>query len=304
MLNALTIDLEDYYQVSAFESVVKRENWDKYESRIERNTHRLLDILNGSLRTAVRATFFCLGWNAERYPGLIKRIKEEGHEIACHGYDHQLVYSLNPKQFREDVRKSKKLLEDIVGEEVVGYRAPSYSINRKSLWAFEILVEEGYRYDSSIFPIYHDRYGMPNAPRFPFVIPLNGNSNVESGITPSSEFRTPNLEMNGLLEFPLSTVRICGRNLPISGGGYFRLFPYPVTKRALERINGKERRPFIFYLHPWEIDPEQPKIQGTSVRSQFRHYLNLLKTEAKLKRLLEDFSFSSIKDTLGATYPA
>ena len=200
MINILTIDLEDYYMVSAFESVVKRDDWDKYESRIERNTQRLLDILDepldtrhSALRTPVRATFFCLGWIAERYPDLIKEIHRQGHEIACHGYDHQLIYKLSPDQFRRDVRKSKELLEDIVGEEVIGYRAPSYSITRKSLWALEILAEEGYRYDSSIFPIHHDRYGIPDAPRFPFVIPLNGNSNLEFSSLNFELRKTPNL---------------------------------------------------------------------------------------------------------------
>jgi len=335
MLNILTIDLEDYFMVSAFEGVVKREDWKNYESRIERNTYRLLDLLNHSSCNPIRATFFCIGWVAERHPQFIREIHQRGHEIACHSYDHRRIYHMSPDEFREDIRKSRKILEDIVGEEVIGYRAPSYSITNKSQWAFEILAEEGFKYDSSIFPIHHDLYGMPDAPRFPFVISLNENNNFEfsmlncefntaslnncstaapninpssdvsapqhgntaaplEGITPNSEPRTPNC----LLEFPLSTIKVFGQNFPISGGGYFRLFPYDLIKYGLKRINEKENKPFVFYLHPWGIDPEQPRINGLSSRSKFRHYVNLDKTEEKFGRLLKDFNFSSVKEIM------
>jgi polysaccharide deacetylase family protein (PEP-CTERM system associated) len=325
IVNVLTIDLEDYYMVSAFEPVVKREDWHKYESRIERNTHRLLDILNGSLRNPqsairnpVRATFFCLGWIAEHYPHLIKEIHQQGHEIACHSYDHQLIYNMNPEQFREDVRVSKRILEDITGKQVVGYRAPSYSITRNTLWALRILAEEGYRYDSSIFPIHHDRYGIPDAPRFPFIISLNGNSNFESKITLNFDPRTPKLGMldsaaapkcsnpqseirnpKSILEIPLSTVKLFGINVPISGGGYMRLLPYGLIRRGLAKINQVEKHPFVFYLHPWELDPEQPRVDSVSAMSRLRHYTNLEGTAEKLKKLLSDFSFSYLGHVIG-----
>ncbi len=332
VINILSIDLEDYFMVSAFDSVVKREDWDRYESRIERNTYRLLDILNGSLRTpnseprpAVRATFFCLGWIAERYPGLIKRIKEEKHEIASHGYAHKLIYHQSRGEFKEDIRKAKSILEGIVGEEVIGYRAPTYSITQKSRWALEILIEEGFKYDSSIFPIRHDFYGYPTAPRFPFVISMNGNNefefsplNFDPRITPNSEPRTPNLgavafaealsgdanpkseirKPKSILEFPISTVRFLSQNIPISGGGYFRIFPYPLIAEGLRRINKEEGQPFIFYIHPWEIDDGQPRVQSAQLRSKIRHYINLAKTQKRLTKLLNEFRFSSIKETV------
>jgi len=364
MINILTIDLEDYYQVSAFESVVKREDWDKYESRIERNTYRLLEILNDSriaqsagrranelspdalrlepcagnvppqtsnpqpetsdsspagsdsspctpdVSSGVKATFFCLGWNAERYPHLIREIHQLGHEIACHGYDHRLVYDMSPEQFREDIRKSKQILEDIIGEKVSGYRASSYSITGRSLWAFQILAEEGFRYDSSIFPIHHDRYGIPNAPRFPFLVDLKGGSDptfipfpsrlapnaLLHGSEASTLKRSAPLTSNGyILELPISTVRLFGQNIPISGGGYFRLFPYLVIKSSLKRINHQDKSPFVTYVHPWELDPDQPRLGNISLLSKFRHYINLESTAGKLKRLLRDFTFSSMK---------
>ena len=333
MVNILTIDLEDYFMVSAFEGVVKRENWAKYESRIERNTHRLLEILaeakpcSSELHSSnpvpctphpapgVKATFFCLGWVAEHHPHLIKEIHQRGHEIACHGYDHQLIYKMTPHQFREDIRKGKKILENIVGEGVWGYRAPSYSITERSLWAFEILVEEGFRYDSSVFPIWHDRYGIANAPRFPFVIPVNGNSDFESKIALNFELQTPKLGMcasaavtrnsnqqfairnsQWILEFPISTVRLFGQNIPLSGGGYFRLLPYRMVKGGLRKICETERMPFVFYVHPWEIDPDQPRFRNCNRLSRFRHYVNLGKTESRFRKLLNDFHFSPIRD--------
>ena len=322
MFNILTIDIEDYFQVHALSSVIKYEDWDKFECRIERNTDRILEILD-SVRSPqkVQGTFFVLGWIAERYPDLVRRIQKGGHEIACHGYAHKLIYDQSKEEFRNDIKKAKAIIEDITGSEVIGYRAPNYSITNKSQWAFEILAEEGFKYDSSIFPIRHDFYGMPNAPRFPFIISLNGNNNFEFSVLDFEEqqHRTtsaPNNLLthslinsvgnstlkthnsNSLIEFPISTVRILGQNIPISGGGYFRLFPYPLIKKGLKRINEVEQKPFIFYMHPWEIDPDQPRINGLSSRSKFRHYVNLNKTENKFKRLLGDFQFSTVRDLI------
>ena len=420
IVNALTIDLEDYFQVHAFSNVIRFEDWDKHESRIERNTFRLLDILHeckpnflsnvpnslpltsnlkpqgfgflpptsdlsphdskflpptsnlkpqgfGFLpptsdlkpQSSIRATFFILGWVAERYPHLIRTIKDQGHEIACHGYAHKLIYTQSKDEFRGDIRKAKAILEDITGDKVIGYRAPSYSITQKSKWALEILMEEGFKYDSSIFPIHHDFYGFPQAPRFPFLISMNGNNNFEFSllnlnleVTPQSAFRNPQCSTQSLvlspshsvlsphdsvlnsqssvnpsnpmnasnsinpsnssnssnssnpatsskfIEFPISTLRICGQNLPLSGGGYFRLFPYSLIKRGLRRINEEEEQPFIFYIHPWELDPDQPRLNSVSLKSRFRHYINLDKTESRFKKFLLDFRFSSIKDLL------
>jgi polysaccharide deacetylase family protein (PEP-CTERM system associated) len=259
----------------------------------------------------VKATFFVLGWLAERYPDLVRRIQKEGHEIACHGYAHKLIYTQSKEELREDVRKAKTVLEDITGSEVIGYRAPNYSITNKSQWAFEILVEEGFEYDSSIFPIRHDFYGMPNAPRFPFIISLNGNQNVEFLILNYELIKTQNSKLEisnslthslinsrALIEFPLSTVKLLGQNFPISGGGYFRLFPYSLIRRGLKSINQKENKPFIFYVHPWEFDTDQPRIKGAANLSKFRHYVNLDKTEKKFRRLLKDFNFSSVKEII------
>ncbi|HVP41537.1 MAG TPA: XrtA system polysaccharide deacetylase, partial [Candidatus Krumholzibacteriaceae bacterium] len=250
-----------------------------------------------------KATFFVLGWIAERYPDLVRRIQKEGHEIACHGYGHRLVYAQSRDEFTQDIRRAKSILEDITGAKVMGYRAPSYSITNKSQWAFEILAEEGFKYDSSIFPIHHDFYGMPEAPRFPFAISLNGNNNVEfsmlnceSNVFNNSKLNTQNSHF--IIEFPLSTVKVLGTNFPISGGGYFRLFPYLLIKRGLRSINEKEGRPFIFYMHPWEIDSDQPRVKGLSSRSSFRHYVNLDKTESRFRRLLKDFQFSTVKNVL------
>ncbi len=338
MINILTIDLEDYFQVHAFSRVIRYENWDKFECRIGRNTDRLLEILNevadnskftiqnsksnhsithspnNSFTQKVQGTFFVLGWIAERYPDLVRRIQKEGHEIACHGYAHRLVYAQSRDEFREDIKRAKSILEDITGSEVVGYRAPSYSITNKSKWALEVLVEEGFKYDSSIFPIRHDFYGLPEAPRFPFVVSLNGNDNCEFSVlnfelgTASPQHRNaaplnnslpyPRINSSGLIEFPLSTVKLFGGNFPVSGGGYFRLFPYSLIRRGLRSINEKERKPFIFYMHPWEIDPDQPRVNGVSPRSKFRHYVNLNKTESRLKRLLSDFQFSPVRQLL------
>ncbi|WP_319525821.1 XrtA system polysaccharide deacetylase [uncultured Desulfosarcina sp.] len=266
--NYLTIDVEDYYQVSAFEGVIDPNSWPKFESRVERNIQVILDLLQ---KRNIKATFFIVGWIAENYPQMVKKIYKQGHEIGCHSYWHRKVYDLKPESFREDTYRAKHTLEDIIGAPIKGYRAPSYSITKKSLWALDILAKLGFLYDSSIFPTYHDNYGIPDAPRFAY-----------------------KLEAQQMVEFPISTTRLLGRNLPISGGGYFRLFPYALTRKALRQINDKEKKPFIFYLHPWEIDPDQPRVKNASRLSKFRHYVNLHTTQEKFSRLLNDFQFSPI----------
>jgi polysaccharide deacetylase family protein (PEP-CTERM system associated) len=272
----MTVDVEDYYQVSAFESVVDRSRWDTYESRVEANTDRLLGIF---AEFGVHATFFVLGWEAERRPGLVRRIASAGHEIASHGYGHRLVYDQTPEQFRDDVRKGKRLLEDVTGAAVVGYRAPSFSITRRSLWALDILIEEGYTWDASIFPIRHDRYGIPEAPRHPYMV------------------------RPGLIEVPASTIRLAGQNLPIGGGGYFRLLPYRWTRFGIRRLNVVEGKSAIFYLHPWELDPSQPRLNA-SVLSRLRHYRHLDQTESRLRRLLSDLRFDSVGTAVLSFAPA
>ncbi|MDY6971068.1 MAG: XrtA system polysaccharide deacetylase [Thermodesulfobacteriota bacterium] len=274
MLNALTIDVEDYFQVSAFDEIVRFEDWSRYESRVERNTDSLLSLLTDK---EIKATVFVLGWIADRYPKLVRDIQKEGHEIACHGYAHRLIYEHSRGFFRDDTRRAKAILEDITGEKVIGYRAPSYSIIKESLWALDILVEEGFEYDSSIFPIRHDRYGIPNGKRFPHSISRNRDKCI--------------------IEFPLSTIRFCGTNFPLAGGGYFRLFPYWLIRWGLNRINKAEKQGFIFYLHPWEIDPYQPRFNPGYI-SRFRHYVNLDRTREKLKRLISDFRFTTVKMVL------
>jgi polysaccharide deacetylase family protein (PEP-CTERM system associated) len=265
--NAITVDVEDYFHVSAFAAQIRGEDWDRFECRVERNTRRLLDLFD---TYQAQGTFFVLGWVAERYPGLVKEIAARGHEVACHGYSHRLVYEQSPQEFRDETMRAKTILEDLVQVPIRGYRAASYSIVQRSLWALDVLVEAGFSYDSSIFPIRHDRYGMPNAERQPHTL------------------RTPS--GYSLVEFPLSTLELGKYRLPVSGGGYFRLFPYALTKMALRRINEREGQPFIFYLHPWEIDPGQPRVKSGWL-SQFRHYNNLEKCESRLQRLLGDFRF-------------
>ncbi|MEW5977979.1 MAG: XrtA system polysaccharide deacetylase [Acidobacteriota bacterium] len=271
MENILTIDVEDYFQVSAFESHVAREHWSRFQPRVEQNTEKVLCLLE---QHKVKATFFVLGWVAERCPELVRRIQLEGHEVASHGYSHRLVYEQNVIEFREETRQSKQVLEDLIGCEVVSYRAASYSVTRDSLWALEVLAEEGFLFDSSIFPIIHDRYGIREFPRRPSRIRLR----------------------NGLklTEVPLSTVRLWGANLPIAGGGYFRLFPYWLTKAGIQHLNAKDELPVIFYLHPWEFDPDQPSLKGP-IGSRIRHYLNLKKTESRFENLLRDFAFAPLK---------
>lgn len=265
--NYLTIDVEDYFQVSAFEKVIDPKGWDAYPCGILENTQIILDLL---AQRDVKATFFIVGWIAERYPELVRKISDQGHEIGCHSYWHRKVYDLTPDDFGEDTHQSKSILEDITGKPVYGYRAPSYSITSKSLWALDILSEMGFRYDSSIFPTYHDNYGIPDAPRFVY-----------------------NLKDQKMIEYPISTTRVMGRNLPISGGGYFRFLPYSITRSALKRINTKEQQPFVFYLHPWELDPDQKRIKNASPLSRFRHYVNLKTTRGKFEKLLDDFRFRS-----------
>lgn len=273
MINALTIDVEDYYMVSAFSDAVKFKDWHTYESRVENSTGIILDLLDSR---AVKATFFILGWVAERYPSLVRDIHARGHEIASHGYDHRLVYDLTPEEFRNDTRKARLILEDITGERILGYRAASYSIVERNLWALDILIEEEIAYDSSIFPIRHDRYGMPGAKRFPHRICRNGGS---------------------ILEFPPSTLKVGPLTLPVAGGGYFRLLPLALTRYAINHLNRVDHEVAMVYLHPWEIDPGQPRINGTLV-SRLRHYVNIGQTYEKLSSLLAEFNFSPLKSLL------
>lgn len=267
----MSIDVEDYFHVSALAPAAPRSRWSEFECRVERNTDRLLQLFASR---QVTATFFILGWVAERYPALVKRIAAQGHEIASHGYWHQLVYDLTPQEFAEDVRTTKKLLEDHTGQPVWGYRAPSYSITQRSLWALDVLLEAGYRYDASVFPIHHDRYGIPDAPRHAHAWTRPG------GV---------------LAEVPPATVRIGSVNLPMAGGGYFRLLPYAWTHWGVSHLNQREQAPAVFYLHPWEIDPEQPRLPATLL-SRVRHYRNLDQTARRLERLLRDFAFGPVRD--------
>jgi len=278
MLNALTIDVEDYFQVNAFAGIIRQDEWDTYPLRVDGNSRRILDMLDSF---SINATFFILGWVAERLPALTKEIQRRGHEIACHGYGHELIYTIGPERFRADIRRSKILLEDQCGVQVNGYRAPSYSITKRSLWALDILVEEGFTYDSSIFPVMHDTYGIPDAQRFPYI------------------FQT---EAGPLVEFPLTTLPLHFGSkeirLPIAGGGYLRLFPVELIKRGIERINIKEKQPAVLYFHPWEIDPDQPRIKEAGLKSRFRHYLNLSRTEVKLQQIFSSLQFAPMKEVL------
>ncbi|SHJ57293.1 polysaccharide deacetylase family protein, PEP-CTERM locus subfamily [Malonomonas rubra DSM 5091] len=281
--NYLTIDVEDYFHVSAFEKISPPSTWSERQSRVERNTEVVLTLLE---EASVKATFFVLGWVAEKYPQLVPRIAAAGHEIASHGFLHQRVALQDRDTYREDIRRSKQLLEDQSGEAVAGYRAPSYSITRETDWAFEELLEAGYQYDSSIFPMQHDFYGIPDWPRFSGYAVKNGQS--------WQDREQPEEGQLAIKELPITTLRLGNRNLPIAGGGYFRLLPYSVTRWGLKRINCKEKQPFVFYLHPWEFDPEQPRMEGCSAKSRFRHYLNLSRTEARFKQLIRDFDFGPI----------
>ena len=272
--NALTVDVEDYFHVAALAPSIHRDSWASRESRVVDNTQKLLAIFE---QFDVRGTFFVLGWVAEKYPQLVRDIAARGHEIACHGFSHRLVYEQSPEEFYQETLRAKNLLQDITGSAVLGYRAASYSIVRESLWALDILVELGFVYDSSIFPVRHDRYGIPDAERAPHRMS-----------TPAGK---------SIVEWPLATARILGFGLPVAGGGYFRLLPYWLSRWGLATINRRELRPFVFYLHPWEIDPAQPRVSASWL-SRFRHYTNLEKCEERLRRLLGEFQFGTARDGL------
>jgi polysaccharide deacetylase family protein (PEP-CTERM system associated) len=267
--NAFSIDVEDYFQVSALAPHYPRDDWDNQACRVERNVDRMLAMLDD---TRSHATFFTLGWIAERYPQLVKRIVDGGHELASHGYGHQRASELSRDEFFHDISRAKKILEDLGSRPVIGYRAPSFSIGENNLWALDSLAEAGYEYSSSIYPIRHDHYGMPNAPRFAF-----RSSGTKS-----------------LLELPATTIRLFNRNLPAAGGGYFRLLPYPLSRWSINRVNRTDKQPCIFYCHPWEIDPEQPRPSGMTLKTRFRHYVNLARTESRLRNLLKDFRWGRV----------
>lgn len=271
MNNALSIDLEEYFQIHVLSGLIGRDSWPDMPSSVEENTARVLDMLGIH---GIHATFFCLGWIAGRRPDLIRRIHAQGHEIACHGYAHQAIYLQDHARFREDVSRAKDVLEQATGEPVPGYRAPTYSITGKTMWALTILEEVGFLYDSSIFPIYHDNYGIPDAPRFPYRI-------AEST----------------LVEFPISTLRMGPVNLPLSGGGYFRLLPYALTKLGLKALM-KSGNPFVFYIHPWELNPDTPRVSGMDAFSRFRTYTGIRTAHRKFDRLLSDFPFRPVRDVL------
>lgn len=269
IVNAMSVDVEDYFQVSAFANHVRRDDWTSLPSRVERNTEKVMGLFADA---GVKATFFTLGWVAERHKDLIRRIVAEGHELASHGFAHFRATDQTREEFRDDIRRTKAILEDAGGVPVQGYRAASFSIGAGNLWALEVLAEEGYGYSSSIYPVRHDHYGMPDAPRFAH--------------RPAGEA--------GVLELPISTVRLGGRNLPVGGGGYFRLVPYGAFRWALSRLNRDDLQPAIFYFHPWEVDPDQPRPGGLSAKTRFRHYLNLARMEGRLAAMMSDFAWDRI----------
>lgn len=273
--NAFSVDVEDYFQVAALAPAISVESWPTREYRVEANTEVILKLC---AEKKVHGTFFILGWVAEKSPQLVKRIAAAGHEIACHGYSHQLIYRQTPEVFREETFRSKRFLEDTIGQSVTGYRAASFSITRDSLWALDTLIDAGFEYDSSVYPIRHDRYGIPGA-------------SPELGRITAPSKRT-------LVEFPMSAAKFFGVQVPVSGGGYFRILPYWVTRMGLKQINEHAGRPFTFYLHPWEVDPKQPRVKGISAFSRFRHYTNLDKCESRLSRVLGDFSFGTMREVL------
>lgn len=271
-LNAMTVDVEDFFHVSAFESIIKPEQWNEYQPRVDNNTRRLLDVF---AKADVKATFFVLGWVAERYPELIKEIHSQGHEIASHGYAHRRASEQTRDELFADVKRSKDHLENLLGEEIIGYRAPSFSIGYTNEWAFEVLKELGFHYSSSTYPVKHDLYGTPDWPRFAYKRP------------------------EGIIEIPIPTLKMLGKQVPIGGGGYFRLYPYKMTQMLVQKYLRQEKQPYSFYFHPWEIDADQPRLTNAPAKSKFRHYVNLHRTEAKLERLLKDFSWSTMKDVYG-----
>lgn len=272
VVNALTVDVEDYFQVSALAPHFPRHEWEGVPRRVERNVERILEMLD---QRGLRATFFTLGWVAERHPGLVRRIAAAGHEIASHGSAHERASAQLRVQFLADIRDARRTLEDIAGLSVIGYRAPSFSIGADNPWAHDCIAEAGYLYSSSVYPVRHDHYGMPDAPRFAYRL------------------------ANGLLELPVTTTRWLGRNWPAGGGGYFRFLPYAVSRWQIQRVNRVDRQPAIFYFHPWEIDPEQPRVKGATAKTRFRHYVNLDRTEGRLGRLLDDFSWDRADRVFG-----
>ena len=272
LINALTVDVEDYFHVLAFNNVIPSSQWDYYPLRVEKNTFHLLELF-ASRR--IHATFFILGWVAQRCPKLVRQIVSGGHRIGCHSFNHRLIYGCTAREFREDLRRAKGVIEDTGGNAVRSFRAPSYSITAKSIWALDILVEEGFEYDSSIFPIVHDKYGMRDAPRFPYVRKLQSGAEIR--------------------EFPPSTVRMLGANIPVAGGGYLRFYPYKMTAWAIHHLNEREGQPAMVYLHPWELDRDQPRI-AASLLSRFRHYQNLDTTESKCSRLLDSYSWGPMEE--------
>ncbi|MBU1225231.1 MAG: DUF3473 domain-containing protein [Gammaproteobacteria bacterium] len=267
--NAMSVDVEDYFQVSAFAPHIRREDWDGLPCRVERNVDVILGLLDDAHS---KATFFTLGWIAERYPQVVRRIVDNGHELASHGYGHQRASDLTPAEFRDDITRAKTILEDLGGVTVRGYRAPSFSINRNNWWAVEELENAGYVYSSSIYPVKHDHYGMPDAPRFP---------------------HRPNGEA-GILELPPTTFPLMGRNLPAAGGGWFRLLPYEMSRWMLRRVNARDQAPCMFYFHPWELDAGQPRQSGLSAKTRFRHYVNLQRMPGRLRKLLNDFEWDRV----------
>ena len=275
--HAMTVDVEDYFHVAAFNKVINADEWDKWPCRVEANTNKLLQLFADS---NIKITFFILGWVAERYPELVKAIHAQGHEIASHGYSHQLIYKQDQNVFREETEKSKRILEDLTQVQITGYRAASYSITRKSLWALDTLAELGFTWDSSIFPTRHDNYGIPGSPEEPYKI-----------VTSSGKILT---------EFPLTTAKVFGQSVPAAGGGYFRQYPYALSRWLFERASNNQTKPQIFYLHPWEIDPDQPRVPNASWFSNFRHYTNLSRCLPRLERMIDDFQFGTISQSLGS----
>jgi len=269
IINAMTVDVEDYFHVSAFENTIAKSNWDNMPLRVEHNTYRLLELFE---KQNTKSTFFVLGWVAKRCPELIKAIVEQGHELASHGFSHQRATEMTRAEFTADVEQSKKILEDVSGTQVLGYRAPSFSVNDSNTWIYDVLVELGFKYSSSTYPINHDLYGVPEWPRFAYQ------------------------REEGILEIPVPTIRKNEVNTGIGGGGYFRLYPYWLSKRRIDKFHQQEQQPYSFYFHPWEIDPQQPRIKEAPLKSKFRHYINLSKMEGKLEKLLEDYQWSTMKD--------
>ncbi len=269
--NAMTVDVEDYFQVSAFAPHIARQEWDSLPCRVERNVDLILALLDDA---GAKATFFTLAWIAERHPNIVRMIVDNGHELASHGYGHQRASDLSPEEFRLDVVRAKHILEDASGIEIKGYRAPSFSISGRNRWALDVLSETGHAYSSSIYPVRHDHYGAPDAPRHPY---------------------RPNGQ-DGILELPPTTVQMFGRNLPAAGGGYFRLMPYGVSRWLLRQVNQREHAPCMFYFHPWEVDPEQPRPAGLNAKTRFRHYVNLQHMQGKLERLLKDFPWGRVDE--------